>query len=464
MHITFHGAAQTVTGSQHLLEIGGRRLLLDCGLYQGPRAEALERNRGFAFDPRMLDAVILSHAHIDHSGNLPSLARAGYRGPIFATPATHELCEPMLRDSARIQESDVAFYNKRAARRGQPADAVALYREADALAALALFETHPLDRPWEVLPGVRATLVEAGHILGSAMVVLDIDEDGRLFRLAFTGDLGRPGLPILRDPVQLHDVDHVIMESTYGTRSHRPPEEASAEFAVAARETLGRGGKLIVPAFAVGRAQEIVYELHRLIQGGGIPAVPVFVDSPLAVDVSAVFRRHSELFDEETARLLHDDGDVFGFRSLRYTRSVEESKAINEVRGPAVIISASGMAETGRILHHLRNNLGNPRNTVLIVSWQAPHTLGRRLADGDPEVKIFGEWHKVRARVVTINGMSAHAGREYLVRWASALKPRVRNIFLVHGEPDSTSALQEALLAEGLPRVHVPQPHESVQL
>ncbi len=464
MRITFHGAARTVTGSQHLLEINGRQLLLDCGLYQGPRAEALVRNRSFAFDPRRLEAVILSHAHIDHSGNLPSLAKAGFRGPIHATPATHELCEPMLRDSARIQQADVAFYNKRAARRGQPADAEALYREEDAAAALALFRDQPLGRSWHVLPGVRATFFEAGHILGSAMVVLDIDEDGRRSRLAFTGDLGRPGLPILRDPTLLDDVDHVIMESTYGTRNHRPPEEAATEFAAAAGETLGRGGKLIVPAFAVGRAQEIVYELHRLIRAGELPAVPVFVDSPLAVDVSAVFRRHSELFDEETARLLHDDGDVFGFRSLRYTRSVEESKAINQVRGPAVIISASGMAETGRILHHLRNNLGNPHNTVLIVSWQAPHTLGRRLADGDEEVKIFGEWHKVRARVVTINGMSAHAGRDFLLRWAAALKPRVRNVFLVHGEPESSAALQEALLAEGLPRVHVPEPHESVQI
>jgi len=310
MRISFHGAAQTVTGSQHLIEVNGRSLLLDCGLYQGSRAEAMVRNRTFGFDARAVDAVILSHAHIDHSGNLPSLVKAGYRGPIYATPATCDLCELMLMDSARIQESDVAFYNKKAARRGEPANAEALYTEEDAAEALTLFRKQPLNQSWEVLPGVRATLYEAGHILGSAMVVLDIEEGGRTRRLAFSGDIGRFALPILRDPTILSDIDHVIMESTYGTRNHRPPEEASTEFAVVAKETLGRGGKIVVPAFAVGRAQEIVYDLQKLIGAGEIPAVPVFVDSPLAVNVSTVFKRHAELFDEETARLLRTDGDA----------------------------------------------------------------------------------------------------------------------------------------------------------
>jgi len=464
MNISFHGAAGTVTGSQHLIEANGHKLLLDCGLYQGSRAEALKRNRQFPFDAQKIDTVILSHAHIDHSGNLPSLAKAGFRGPIHATPATHDLCQLMLMDSARIQESDVLFYNKRAARRGRPADAEALYTERDAAAALELFEPRPLNLTWDVVPGVRATFREAGHILGSAMVVLDIDEAGHRSRLAFTGDLGRPGLPILRDPALLEDIDYLIMESTYGTRNHRPPEEAAEEFAALAGETLRGGGKIIVPAFAVGRSQELVYELHRLIGRGIIPPVPVFVDSPLAIDVSAVFKRHAELFDEETARILREDGEVFGFRTLRYTRSVEESKAINEVAGPAVIISASGMAETGRILHHLKNHAGNPRNAILLVSWQAPNTLGRRLAEGEKEVKIFGEWHKVRAKVATINGMSAHAGRDFLLQWAGTLTPRPRQVFLVHGEPDSSAALQQALLDTGLPRVHVAAPHERVEL
>lgn len=464
MNITFHGAAQTVTGSQHLLTLNGRRLLLDCGLYQGKRAEAWQRNRELPFDARRLDAVILSHAHIDHSGNLPSLAKAGYRGPIYATPATRDLCEHMLRDSARIQESDVAFANKRARERGEPAEAEALYTEEDAAAALELFQTRGLNQPFDVAPGVTATFYEAGHILGSAMLVLEIDEAGRRSRLAFSGDIGRIGLPILRDPTFLSDVDYAIMESTYGTKTHRPPEEAEAEFQTLVQATVARGGKIIVPAFAVGRSQEIVFALHKMIDQRLIPPIPVFVDSPLAVNASAVFKKHAELFDEETRAVLRRDGDAFGFGSLTYTRSVEESKAINDHRGPLAVISASGMCETGRILHHLRNNIEDPRNTVLIVSWQAPYTLGRRLADREPEVKIFGEWYKLRAQVATINGMSGHAGRDLLIRWAAGLKPRVKNLFLVHGEPESSAALAEALTAEGLPGVHAPALHETVTL
>jgi metallo-beta-lactamase family protein len=462
MEITFHGAAQTVTGSQHLLTINGAQLLLDCGLYQGARAEAMTRNRTFLFDPKKVNAVILSHAHIDHSGNLPSLAKKGYRGPIYATPATKDLCQYMLKDSARIQESDVEFYNKHAARRGEPANAEALYTEEDAEAALGMFTARPLNQPFEVAPGVTATYYEAGHILGSAMVVLDIEERGRRFRFAFSGDIGRMRLPILRDPTLLSDVDHVIMESTYGTKTHRPPEEASIEFRALVKEAVARRGKIIVPAFAVGRSQEVVYELHKMIDEREIPEIPVFVDSPLAVNASDVFKRHSDLFDEETQALLRENGDAFGFKSLKYTRSVEESKAINDYKGPLVIISASGMCEAGRILHHLRNNIEDPRNTVLIVSWQAPNTLGRRIAERVPQIKIFGETYKLRAQVATINGMSGHAGRDLLIKWATALKPRVKNVFLVHGEPESSAALAEALRAEGVEGVHAPQLHESV--
>lgn len=466
MKITFHGAAQTVTGSRHLLEVNGRRLLLDCGLYQGKREEAKIRNHDLRFDPATVDAVILSHAHIDHCGNLPSLPKLGYGGPIYATLATRDLCEHMLKDSARIQESDVEFFNKKARQKGQPADAEALYTEEDAAAALELFRTRPLNQPFEVLPGVQATFYEAGHMLGSTMIVLDVEErGGRKFRFAFSGDIGRQGLPILRDPTFLQDVDYCIMESTYGTKTHRPPSEASVEFRQMVKETVGQGGKIIVPAFAVGRSQEVVYELHKMIKAHEIPALPVFVDSPLAVNASDVYKRHAELFDEETQKLLRSEGDAFGFDSLKYTRSVEESKAINDVRGACVIISASGMAENGRILHHLKNNIENPRNTILIVSWQAPHTLGRRLADREPEVKIFGEWYNLRANVATINGMSGHAGRDLLIQWASALKPRVKNIFLVHGEPESSAALKAALETEaGLTGVHAPDLHESVEV
>lgn len=463
MDITFHGAAQTVTGSQHLLTINGKNILLDCGLYQGSRHEALTRNRTFGFDPTEVDAVILSHAHIDHSGNLPSLVKHGFRGPIYATPATRDLCNYLLLDSAHIQESDVAFANKLAARRGEPATAEALYTAEDAQAALQLFVPHGLERPFEVVPGVRATFYEAGHILGSASLLLEVDEPGRRpYRFAFSGDIGRMGLPILRDPVFLHDVDYAIMESTYGGKDHRPFAQAADEFRTLARDTLTRGGKLIVPAFAVGRTQEVVYQLNQLMLNREIPIVPVFVDSPLAINASDVFRQHSNLFDDETRRLMDDNGDVFGFRTLRYTRTVDESKAINDVQGPAVIISASGMCETGRILHHLRNNVADPRNTILIVSWQAPNTLGRRLADREREVKIFGEWHKVNAQVATINGLSGHAGRDLLITWARALGPNLQGLFLVHGEPKASQALKDELQVLGVRQVYAPEPRDQV--
>jgi metallo-beta-lactamase family protein len=466
MEITFHGAAQTVTGSQHLLGVNGSKILLDCGLYQGARQEANFRNSHFLFDPAALDALVLSHAHIDHSGNIPNLVKKGFRRRIYCTHATADLCDYMLRDSGNIQESDAEFLNRRALKRGQPANHVPLYTEKDAQAALQYFDDEPYEKPFEVAPGVTATFYEAGHILGSAMVVLDIEEKGRKFRLAFSGDIGRKNLPILRDPTFLTDVDYVIMESTYGTKNHRPPEEAFAEFAAVVKETIARGGKIIVPSFAVGRSQELVYSLSRLIRAGEIPPIPVYVDSPLADKAATVFWAHIGLFDEEAQAFIraNPDDDVFGFRSLKYTRSVDESKAINDMKGPLVIISASGMCESGRIRHHLRNNIENPKNTILIVSWQAPDTLGRRIADRMPEVKIFGETLKVRAQIVTINGYSGHAGRDLLIHWATALKPRVKKIFLVHGEPESSAALVEALKAQGLEDVHAPQLHESVEV
>ncbi|MCC6192306.1 MAG: MBL fold metallo-hydrolase [Anaerolineales bacterium] len=462
MEVTFHGAAQTVTGSQHLISVGGRRILLDCGLYQGKRSEANYRNRHFLYPPGEVDALVLSHAHIDHSGLIPNLTRQGFRGPIHATHATRDLCEYMLRDSGRIQEADAEYLNRRARKRGQPEEFVPLYTEQDAEAALTQFDGHRYKQPFQVAPGVRATFLDAGHMLGSASVVLEMEEGGRILRLGFSGDIGRMNLPILRDPTLLRDVDVAIMESTYGGRSHQAPEAAFAELTEVVTATVARGGRIIIPSFAVGRAQEIVYELNRLIQAGEIPPLPVFVDSPLAIDVSDVFREHEELYDQETRRFMRQNGSSpLQFSSLTYTRSVEESKAINEVKGPAIIISTSGMAESGRILHHLRNNIEDPRNTILIVSWQAEHTLGRRLADQAKEVNIFGDPYKVRAQVVTINGYSGHAGHDLLVRWAKALKPRVKQVFLVHGEPPALNALRLALHVEGLPNVVAPQLHET---
>lgn len=467
MEITFHGAAQTVTGSQHLLEVNGRQLLLDCGLYQGARQEAEVRNRLFFYPPDTVDALVLSHAHIDHCGNIPTLVKRGYHGSIHATYATRDLCKYMLGDSGHIQESDAAFLNKQAVKRGNGKQkwVEPLYTVAEAEKALRHFDGHAYHKPFQVMRGVTATFYDAGHILGSASVVLDIEENGRHCRLAFSGDIGRLNLPILRDPTLLEEIDYVIMEATYGGRNHRPPAEALIELKQVVQQVVARGGKLIIPAFALGRAQEIVYELNQLMRTGAIPRLPVYVDSPLATEATEVFSEHQELYDEETLRFIRRYlTQPFEFDTLRYVSSVEESKAINSQPGPLVIISASGMCESGRILHHLRNNIEDPRNTILIVSWQAPHTLGRRIAERQSEVRIFGERYKLQAQVAIINGYSGHAGHDFLLSWAMALRPRLKKVFLVHGEPEALTALQTALQAQGLPEVYVPQLHETVKL
>ena len=464
MNITFHGAAQTVTGSRHLISLNGHHLLLDCGLYQGRRKETYQRNLNFPFDPTGIEAVILSHAHIDHIGNLPNLVRQGYEGPIHATYATTHLTDIMLRDSGHIQESDVEFVNKRRARRGEP-PIEPLYTMEDAKQVAQYLIRQDYNRPFEPVPGVIATLVEAGHILGSAGVVLELEEHGRKVRLMFSGDVGRLDLPILRDPVLPDDIDYLIMECTYGDRSHDPPDRAYKELQAVITRTVEREGKVIIPAFAVGRTQTLVYYLHQMIEKGDIPRIPVFVDSPLAINVTDIFRAHPECYDEEMLVFMQEqNGSAFGFDLLTYTRSVQESKAINTLDEPAVIISASGMAEVGRILHHLRNNIGDSRNTILITSWMAPHTLGRRLFEGRKRVKIFGEKHKVRAEVACINGLSAHGGQDYLLTYALATRNRVEKIFLVHGEPRAAQALTEKLAKAGLTQVHYPAIGDQVEI
>lgn len=464
MRITFHGAAQTVTGSQYLLEVNGARLLLECGLFQGRRQESYQRNQTFRFDPSSLQAVLLSHAHIDHSGNLPNLVKQGYQGPIYATSATVDLTDIMLRDSGHVQEANIDSVNHRRAQRGEPPLAP-LYTAEEAAAVAPLLKAIDYDQPLEVAEGVRSTFIEAGHMLGSAAIRLEIREKHREVVLWFSGDIGRRHLPILRDPVLPSETDYLIMECTYGDKPHRDPVEAHREFREVVLRTVERGGKVIIPAFAAGRTQELVYSLHMMRVSGSIPPIPIFVDSPLATSASRVFERHPECYDEPTHQFIRlGKHPALAFDGLTYIESVEDSKALNEQEGPMVIISASGMAEHGRILYHLKNNIEDPRNTIVIVSWQAPDTLGRRLADRAETVHIFGESYRVRAEIATIGGLSAHAGQDFLVEYALAPGQRLRRIFLVHGESLAAEALQTRLRDSGLSQVDYPQLHEAVEL
>jgi metallo-beta-lactamase family protein len=460
MRISFHGAAHTVTGTQHLLEINSFRLLLDCGLYQGRRDESYARNLNFKFDASSVDAVILSHAHIDHSGNLPNLVKQGFEGPIYATRATAELASVMVADSGHIQESDVEFVNKRRARNGEP-PVEPIYTKADAERVADFFEAVDYGQSYEPVQGVVARFVEAGHILGSAAVSLEIEEKGRKVRFWFSGDIGRYKLPLLRDPVLPEAVDYLLMESTYGDKAHRDPELAYVEFRDVVKRTVNRGGKVIVPAFAVGRTQEIVLYLNQMMSDGEVPFVSVYVDSPLAVKATQVFKNHPECFDDETRQfVLEARHPALDFKMLKYVQSVDESKALNERREPMVIISASGMVETGRVVHHVRNNIENPRNTICIVSWQAPYTLGRRLADRETQVKIFGEAYDVRAEVATIGGLSAHAGQDLLVKYAAGVKETVKKVFLVHGEEKPAGILTQKLKEQNIKNIFYPDLHE----
>ncbi len=460
MQIQFWGAARSVTGSMHLLSVNGHKVLLDCGLCQGKRKEAFERNRNLPFDARDIDAVVLSHAHIDHSGNLPSLVKSGFSGSIYATSATRDLDAYMLLDSAHIQESDVAYVNKRRSRQGKrPFEP--LYTRRDAMQTLTHFATVEYNRSFEPVPGLRVHFRDAGHILGSAIVVLDVDEGERQFRLVFSGDIGREGLPMLRAPQVAEDANYVIMESTYGNRFHASTGEAKETLHQFAQEAYDRRAKLLIPSFAVGRTQELAYRLNQLWEEKQLPAIDVFVDSPLAVNATEVFRLHPECYNEEMldAMLSESDRDPLGFRHLRYIRGVEESKRLNELKTPAIIISASGMCEAGRILHHLKNNVGDPRNIVLFVGYQAENTLGRKLLEGQDPVPIFGEKYRVRAQVQRAEGYSAHADRTELLDWSARIQRQgdLKRVFLVHGEEDSMLALAEGLREQGIPQVDTPE-------
>ena len=457
INIEFHGAARTTTGSMHLVEANGLRILLDCGMEQGRRKEAFENNRRFPFDVAKIDAVILSHAHIDHSGKLPLLARHGFRGRIHCTPATADLCEVLLRDSARIQEHDVAYVNKRRQAEGKNLFEP-LYLPADVDAILKCFAPTPLGEMIDIGSGVSAVLHNAGHILGSALVQLDVRQrDGRTRRLLFSGDLGQPQ-PILQPAAVVEGADVLLIESTYADRDHPPVADVQGRLKGFIEDIHQQRAKLIVPAFAVGRTQQLLYYLNDLVEQKRIPPTPIYLDSPLASAATALYEKHRECYDEDAVAHLRRGDNPFRFAGLNVVETAEQSKALNDKPGPMVIISASGMCEAGRVLHHLKNNIGDPRNIILITGFQAENTLGRRLVEHASLVRIFGQETAVRARIHTINALSAHADRGGLMRWFDAVKGNLSRAFAVHGESAQVDAMAGLLRAHGALQADAPAP------
>jgi len=463
INLTSYGAARNVTGSRHLLDINGYRILLDCGLFQGRRAETYERNLHFPFDARSLNAVIISHAHMDHLGDLPNLVKQGFSGDVHCTSATLDLANIMLMDSASIQEGDIDYVNKVRRRHNEPA-VEPLYIKSDVPPTLKLLRGCSYAHPFKLTDNVQAVFQDAGHILGSAITILDIDDNGRRISVCFTGDLGRNNMPIIQDPFVVTDSDVLIIESTYGNRLHADISNVTEKLARVINETVTRGGKLIVPSFALERTQELVYCLHRLKLAHSIPDIPVYVDSPLAIDATDIFRVHPECYDSETAEMLRTEKDPFGFRGLHYVASAEESKKLNYIKTPVMIIAGSGMAEAGRVQHHLKNNISDSRNTVMIVGWQAENTLGRKIAEKWPEVSIYGEQYKLRCRVEIFNEFSAHADRNDLLKWAGAGKDKWQKVFVVHGEESAALSLADAFTEMGLKQVAVPEYGQSFTL
>lgn len=459
----FHGAAQTTTGSRHMLEVNGTRLLVECGMYQGKRDESTARNSQFAFDPRALHAMALSHAHIDHSGAIPTLVKQGFNGNIYATHGTRDLASVMLQDSAAVQRADAAFVSKKRAKKGLP-PVQPLYTETEAEMAVRQFVAVGYDRPQPVADNVEVIFRDAGHILGSAEVYLDVRENGAKRRIVFSGDLGRGGHPLLRDPKPVEDADVLIIESTYGNREHEPMVGINERLCAIINRALERRGKVIIPSFAVGRTQHLVYALHQLVESRCIPALPIYVDSPLAVNATEIFRLHPECFNTDTYEFLRAGRNPFGMGNLTYIRDVQQSMALNDLKEPCIILSASGMAEAGRIRHHLKNNIGDERNTILMVGFCAEHTLGARIIAGDKAVRIFGEEHEVKARVEVMSAFSAHADRSELHDFARKATGPLRDICVVHGEPDQSHALAAAL-REMFPkaRVHVPALNDCIE-
>lgn len=463
MKVTFLGAAGTTTGSMHLIEVNGSRILLDCGLYQGRRKEAFERNRNLSLEPSSIDVVILSHAHIDHSGNLPTLVKNGFKGRIISTNATRDLCDIMLRDSAYLQVRDVEYVNKKRQKQGKNLFEP-LYKPEDIDAVMKRFVELPYKNDFEVANGVKLRLNDAGHLLGAATVSLDITENGSTKRLMFTGDLGRKDMPIIRDPDQVKDVDWLITESTYGNREHPPKADVKGRLKAFVEDIQSQHAKLIIPSFSVGRTQTIVYFLREIYEEGRITDIPVFVDSPLSSKATEVYENHHECYDADTWKLVIEGEEPFQFHHLKYITDVEDSKKLNNMSGPAIIISASGMCEGGRILHHLKNNIENPRNIILIVGYQAQHTLGRRLVDKVSPVNIFGESYRLEARVHTINALSSHADRHELKDFFNGMGRVPQRAFAIHGEEEQTGATAQILRDLGCERVDTPAEGDTFEL
>lgn len=464
MFLEFYGAAGQVTGSLHRVNVNGADVLLDCGLFQGHRNESNALNRQVPRWAVGAACAVLSHAHLDHSGNLPSLVKSGFEGNIFCTPATRDLCSVMLRDSAVIQESDARYLNKRAKKGDAPVEP--LYGVRDAEATVAQMISVPYHRPMTVAPGATLTFFDAGHVLGSAMVQLDLKEAGKSTRLLFTGDVGRAELPLLQSPEVVEGVDLLLMESTYGDRDHPPFDAIDDELARIINETVARGGRVFIPTFALERAQEVLFALERLHERGKAPDVPIYIDSPLAIAVTEIYKLHPDALDESVRRRIIERNDPFSPPGLHYVSDARDSKSLQISGKPCVVIAGSGMCEGGRILHHFREGLGDPRNAVVVVGFMAQHTLGRRLVEGRREVKIFGVEREVRATVHELNGLSAHAGRRDLVALVrAALKVgNVRRVALVHGEDQARDALKSELEAVGVPEVILGRKGERIEL